>query len=147
MNGTRVSDATDDEIRHAKLEEDDARLVYAREHGFENWNDLASRVDALQHGRGYEPFMAAYKALERRDLSALRMLLRAHPNLATARACKRQYALESRDQLGKPCEPNRARLYEKPCSKPAPTRTKPTIEVGCRFTQRHTRTHRHWRTG
>ena len=81
----RFSDATDDEIRHAKLEEDDARLVYAREHGFENWNDLASRVDALQHGRGYEPFMAAYKALERRDLSALRMLLRAHPNLATAR--------------------------------------------------------------
>ena len=43
----RFADLTDEEIRQAPFTEDDARLVYAREHGFETWDDLASRVNLL----------------------------------------------------------------------------------------------------
>lgn len=81
----RFADATDDDIRQARFDEEDARLVYAREHGFESWHELASRIDALAHGRAEEPFMAAYKALEVGDLPRLQALLRAHPELARAR--------------------------------------------------------------
>ena len=81
----RFADATDDDIRQAPFDGEDARLVYAREHGFESWHELASRVDALAHGRAEEPFIAAYKALEVGDLPRLQALLRAHPELARAR--------------------------------------------------------------
>jgi len=36
----RFSDATDAEIRKAPFSEDDARLVYARQHGFDTWASL-----------------------------------------------------------------------------------------------------------
>jgi hypothetical protein len=39
----RFSDRSDEEIRQAPFTEEGARLVYAREHGFETWDDLASR--------------------------------------------------------------------------------------------------------
>jgi ankyrin repeat protein len=81
----RFADATDDDIRQARFDEEDARLVYAREHGFDSWHELANRLDALAQGRAEEPFMAAYKALEAGDLPRLQALLRAHPDLARAR--------------------------------------------------------------
>ena len=43
----RFSDRSDEEILQAPFTEEDARLVYAREHGFETWDDLASRVTLL----------------------------------------------------------------------------------------------------
>ena len=81
----RFSDATDEDVRRASFNEQDARLVYAREHGFENWEELAARVNALAHGWAEEPFLAAYEALKNRDLPRLQALLRAHPELARAR--------------------------------------------------------------
>jgi ankyrin repeat protein len=81
----RFADATDKDIREAPFTEADARLVYAREHGFERWEELAARVDALAHGRGDEPFIATYKALETGDLAKLQSLLRTHRQLARAR--------------------------------------------------------------
>jgi ankyrin repeat protein len=81
----RFTDAADEDIRRARFTEDDARLVYAREHGFETWKDLAARTAALAAGRTEEPFMAAFKALETGNLPRAHALLRAHPELATAR--------------------------------------------------------------
>ena len=81
----QFADATDNDIVRAPFTGADARLVYAREHGFDRWEDLAARVDALAHGRSGEPFMAAFRALESGDLDVLQSLLRAHPALARAR--------------------------------------------------------------
>ena len=43
----RFCDWSDEEIRQAPFTTEDARLVYAREHGFETWDELASRVKVL----------------------------------------------------------------------------------------------------
>jgi ankyrin repeat protein len=59
--------------------------VYAREHGFDSWDQLAARVDALAQGRAEEPFMAAFQALQSGDLRRLEALLHAHPGLARQR--------------------------------------------------------------
>ncbi|MEP7354367.1 MAG: ankyrin repeat domain-containing protein [Acidobacteriota bacterium] len=81
----RFADATDEEIRQTAISEGDARLVYAREHGFETWDDLSNRVEALKSGRAEEPFKAAFEALQTGDLPALKALLTAHPELARQR--------------------------------------------------------------
>ena len=84
----RFSDWTDDEIRKAEFTEADARLVYAREHGFETWDDLASRVNLLASGTDTaiaEPFMAAFRALESGKVADFDAVLRANPRLAHER--------------------------------------------------------------
>lgn len=84
----RFTDRTDEEIRQASFTEEDARLVYAREHGFETWDDLMSRVNLLasqQDATATEPFMAAFRALQSCDLSAFKALLRAAPGLVHER--------------------------------------------------------------
>ncbi len=81
----RFEDASDDDIRAAEFSEDDARLVYAREHGFSTWRELADRVEAMKRGGTDEPFFAAFKSIEADDLAALQKLLRAHPEIAKAR--------------------------------------------------------------
>ena len=61
----RFADRTDEEIRQAPFTEEDARLVYAREHGFETWDELISRVNLLASRTDTattEPFMAAFDA-------------------------------------------------------------------------------------
>ena len=81
------ADLTDDQILQAPFSEGDARLVYAREHGFDTWGDLTNRVERLAQKDvpDDEPFLAAFQALLSRDLSKLQTLLRAHPELATER--------------------------------------------------------------
>jgi len=84
----RFADCTDEEIRQAPFTEEDARLVYAREHGFETWDDLTSRVNVLASTREAattEPFMAAFGALQSGSIADLEALLRANPRLATER--------------------------------------------------------------
>ena len=84
----RFADRSDEEIRQAPFTEEDARLVYAREHGFENWDDLVSRVSLLASATDVaatEPFMAAFAALQSADVAAFAALLRAHPHLANER--------------------------------------------------------------
>jgi ankyrin repeat protein len=73
------SEASDAEIAAAELTLDDARLVYARQHGARDWDDFLSRVSRL--GSEGEPFAQAFAAIERRDDSRLRELLRRHPDL------------------------------------------------------------------
>ncbi len=84
----RFSDRSDEEIRQAPFTEEDARLVYAREHGFETWDDLASRVSLLASkpaATAGEPFMAAFAALKSADLAPFETLLRGNPRLAGER--------------------------------------------------------------
>jgi ankyrin repeat protein len=84
----RFANSTDEEILQAPFTEDDARLVYAREHGFDTWADLTNRVDALAQRKDVasaEPFLAAFESLQSGDVSTLQALLRAHPTLAKER--------------------------------------------------------------
>ena len=84
----RYADRSDEEIRQAPFTEEDARLVYAREHGFETWDDLASRVNLLASSTDAattEPFMAAFDALHSGNVAAFEALLRANPHLASER--------------------------------------------------------------
>jgi ankyrin repeat protein len=80
----RFADCTDEEIRQAPFTEADARLVYAREHGFESWDDLTQRVNLLTTNpivAATEPFMAAFSALQSGDAPGFEALLRANPDL------------------------------------------------------------------
>lgn len=84
----RFCDWSDEEIRRAPFTVEDARLVYAREHGFDTWEDLASRVKALAASgatESGEPFIGAYEALRGGDLGRFAGSLRAHPRLAGER--------------------------------------------------------------
>ncbi len=84
----RFSNWTDEEIRQAPFREEDGRLVYAREHGFESWNDLTTRVNLLASNpvtATTEPFMAAFAALQAADTASFEALLRANPRLASER--------------------------------------------------------------
>jgi ankyrin repeat protein len=84
----RFADRTDEEIRQAPFTEEDARLVYAREHGFETWDDLTNRVNLLASTADTatsEPFMAAFSALQSGNVAGFEALLRANPRLANER--------------------------------------------------------------
>jgi ankyrin repeat protein len=84
----RFEDRTDEEIRQAPFTEDDARLVYAREHGFETWDDLTSRVARLASRTdpaNTEPFMAAFRALESGNVAGFETLLHTNPRLVKER--------------------------------------------------------------
>jgi hypothetical protein len=82
------ADRTDEEIRQAPFTEEDARLVYAREHGFETWDELTRRVNLLASGKetaATEPFMAAFNALQSCNVAEFKALLRAAPGLVHER--------------------------------------------------------------
>ncbi len=84
----RFADLSDEEIRQAPFTEEDGRLVYAREHGFETWNELTTRVNLLTSNPAAattEPFMAAFAALQAADTAGFEALLRANPRLASER--------------------------------------------------------------
>lgn len=84
----RFDGCSDQEILDATFTEADARLVYAREHGFDTWDDLIRRVNLLASStnpEATEPFLAAFRALEAGDLATLTSLLQRHPSLARER--------------------------------------------------------------
>jgi ankyrin repeat protein len=84
----RFSGCSDEEIRQASFTEADARLVYAREHGFDAWDDLVSRVNLLASApnpTATEPFLAVFRALESGDAGALNLLVSDQPRLANER--------------------------------------------------------------
>jgi ankyrin repeat protein len=84
----RFADRTDEEIRLAPFTVEDARLVYAREHGFETWDDLTSRVNLLASrtdAATAEPFMAAFAALQSGNVARFEALVRANLHLADER--------------------------------------------------------------
>src|SRR5207248_8325818 len=48
----------------------DARLVYARQHGFASWDAFAAHLEALKAGTRTEPFMDLFEAGKRGDWAA-----------------------------------------------------------------------------
>lgn len=81
LDGT-ASAAAAFEAESAPLDEQGARLVVARRHGFPTWSSLARHVRALDESG--DPFRRAYVALESHDLDALRSVLARFPELARA---------------------------------------------------------------
>ncbi|MEZ5351471.1 MAG: ankyrin repeat domain-containing protein [Bryobacteraceae bacterium] len=84
----RFGQCSDEGIRQAPFTEADARLVYAREHGFDTWDDLVRRVKLLASTSGAEAteifFLAAFRT-EAGNVAALQALLRGNPRLARER--------------------------------------------------------------
>ena len=62
----------------------DARLVTAREHGFDTWAKFKNHIRELRDDKSAEPFMLAYQAIEKHDLPGLQLLLDSDGTLATA---------------------------------------------------------------
>ncbi len=84
----RFSDQSDEEIRQAPFTADDARLVYAKEHGFDTWDELTARVKVLSSNPAAataEPFLMAFAALRGCDVGRFAELLRLNPRLAGER--------------------------------------------------------------
>ena len=96
----RFTALSDDEIRAADFHLDDARLVYARQHGFGSWAELTARVAALGKGAADEPFLLAFEALRRADAREVKRLVREHPDLLRARGTNGNSLLNLAVSLG-----------------------------------------------
>lgn len=99
----RFDGCSDAEILEAPFSEADAQLVYAKEHGFDSWNELVQRVNLLassSNPEATEPFLAAFRALEARDIATLSSLLRRHPRLAQERGTNGNTLLNLAVSLG-----------------------------------------------
>jgi ankyrin repeat protein len=85
----RFGDATYDAIRDAAADGsftlDDARLVYAREHGFASWNALGRHLARLEAGKVSEPLIELLEAGKRGDWKTVVAILQSRPELARAR--------------------------------------------------------------
>jgi ankyrin repeat protein len=81
----RFSASSDDEIRTSALTLDDARLIYARQHGFESWGALAAYLTRLANGSTPDPFMAVFEAGRAKDWSRVNAVLTRHPDVIRAR--------------------------------------------------------------
>ena len=64
---------------------DDARLVYARQHGCASWDDFAAHLRGLSAGDATEPFLEVFEAGRQRAWERVESLLRRHPDLMRAR--------------------------------------------------------------
>lgn len=78
------ANASDEEIRRAALSLDDARLILAREHGFNSWRALQNHVRDLTSGKTTEPFLTAFHALKSGDMVAFAAVLKRDPSLPNA---------------------------------------------------------------
>lgn len=81
----RFGDASDDEIRSAPFTLEDAKLVYARQHGFATWTHLSDYLDGLAANGEPNEFMAVFEAGKARDWRRVRALLTANPDLVRER--------------------------------------------------------------
>ena len=98
--------ASDEEIRTAPLTIDDARLIYAREHGFEQWTELIAHVERLAREPNAEPFLQVFEAGKSGDWARANTVLRAHPELVRARGTNGNTLLNLAASLS-PCrDPN-----------------------------------------
>ncbi len=85
----RFADLDDETLRAAPAAGtftlDDARLVYAREHGFASWAELANHLTLLEGGKVEEPFLELLEAGKQADWPRVVAILHAHPDLINAR--------------------------------------------------------------
>jgi hypothetical protein len=84
---------TDSEIRRARVTLADAQCVIARWYGFESWPKLADFVEAVsREGSSVSQFESAVETIITGDISALKRLLRDHPELVRARSTREHHA-------------------------------------------------------
>ncbi len=76
--------ATDDAIRSAVLTLDDARLVYARQHGYASWTRFVAHLEQLGDDPGSEPFLAVFEAAKHGDWPRATGILRSRPEVVRA---------------------------------------------------------------
>ena len=84
-----------DEIVAAVSSIDDARTVYAREHGLPDWAAFTAHLDAIAKAPAVEPFSAFIQAVERADLDAVRTALDTHPDMVNGIASTAKTPLHS----------------------------------------------------
>ena len=87
------NDVTDSEIRKAGVALRDAQCVVARWYGFENWPKLAAFVEAAaQEGASVWQFESAVEAIITGDVTTLKRLLGANPELIRGRSTRAHHA-------------------------------------------------------
>jgi ankyrin repeat protein len=74
--------ASDAEIAASAFTQDDARLVYAHQHGARDWDDFLDQLTRVGRGEAGSEFAQGFSAIEQRDAGILRELLGRHPGLA-----------------------------------------------------------------
>lgn len=107
----RFDGYSDDEILEAPFTEADAKIVYAKEHGFDTWDDLVQRVNLLASSSNpevTEPFLATFRALEAGNVAKLSSLLQRHPQLAQERGTNGNTLLNLAVSLAAKANLNRA---------------------------------------
>jgi hypothetical protein len=80
------------DVDAATLDRVDAQLVIAHQHGFAAWADVVTFTEAVKRDGAVARFEAAVDAVTSGDLTALRSMLRDHPDLARARSTRRHHA-------------------------------------------------------
>jgi ankyrin repeat protein len=80
----KYAGVSDEVIRSAGLTVDDARLIYARDHGIASWPEFVRHVEAVGAGTTAEPFLEAFAAIKAGDVGRLDAVLRAEPVLVNA---------------------------------------------------------------
>ncbi|MEP6833018.1 MAG: ankyrin repeat domain-containing protein [Gemmatimonas sp.] len=63
----------------------DAKLVYARQHGFPDWVTFAQHLRTIPDNANGEPFLAAFEAAKSRNLEQLAQIVAAHSDVVRAR--------------------------------------------------------------
>lgn len=76
--------AADEVIRTAPFTLDDARLVYARQHGFAAWSTFIAYLAQLGDNLNDEPFLAAFEAATRGDWARATDILESRPEIVRA---------------------------------------------------------------
>jgi ankyrin repeat protein len=78
-----------DDVRRVPLDRADAELALARWYDFRTWDDLRQYVEAVHvDGSPFARFESAVEAVINGDVTTLSSLLRAHPDLTTARSSR-----------------------------------------------------------
>ncbi|MBC8087379.1 MAG: ankyrin repeat domain-containing protein [Phycisphaerae bacterium] len=80
-----LRDVPDDATLRAQFTLDDARLVYARQHGLANWNELAEHLRRIPADAMGEPFLAVFEAGAKGNWKQATILLSEHPDVIRAR--------------------------------------------------------------
>ncbi len=88
----RFRDRPLSEVRGSPLGLEDARVVVARDHAFDTWEDLAAYVAAASEDGPLRRFELAADAVVSGDTGLLRSALRDDPDLAHARSTRRHHA-------------------------------------------------------
>lgn len=90
----RFAGSSNSDIRQDATIED-AKLVYARELGFEDWETFCQALEEIESGDREAPSVAFIRAVEGGDVEMARMLLEKTPDLANCRTSTDKTALHS----------------------------------------------------